>query len=487
MDTEEFLNLIEGVPNKDDEKKRAQEYCKIIRDEFKKLSKGDVFGQNLKAVYLVELIIDAESEDKYHPQYRVYANGTDDNNLEVLINAAIRQFVDEEHYAFYYNCDQLDGEIPIKIQRCLNTNTDTDEYWCRLLFKGITLSGNPSYPCIVLRFDKIGLETRIQWSGEKHPFLESLESEWSFGRINDLINKKVCYNELFRRAATRSDHFIYLYEDVFNTLSTLKYENESNIGSILKIKETREEGFDKLQSNYDISICLKQPINIEENSYKKIRKLLEVTNDSLSLLMNGNDEIFAIGKMIENPSCEYYQVCFEGFMKWVLYKNNEIYLRFENMIPRIPDKEIGISKNGIELLKETFNITETSKHERIIEEAVSQRHGTMIVFAENASDESERLKESGIIIESADMSKEGLVKAVSAIDGAIICDSKGICYSIGTILDGSTSKQADSSRGARYNSAKRYIEQQKEKEKNTFIVVVSEDGYVNCFSTNESK
>lgn len=111
----------------------------------------------------------------------------------------------------------------------------------------------------------------------------------------------------------------------------------------------------------------------------------------------------------------------------------------------------------------------------------------MVVFAENASDESERLKESGIRIESADMGKEGLVKAVSAIDGAIICDSKGICYSIGTILDGSTSKQADSSRGARYNSAKRYIEQQKEKEKNTFIVVVSEDGYVNCFSTNESK
>lgn len=487
MDTEEFWNLIEGVPNKDDEKKNAQEYCKIIRDEFKKLSKGDVFGQNLKAVYLVELIIDAKSEDKYHPKYRVYANGTDDKDLEVLINAAIQQFVDEDNYAFHYNYDQLDGQIPIKIQRYLNTNTNTDEYWCKLLFKGMTLSGNPSYPCIVLCFDKIGLETRIQWSGKKHPFLDSLKREWTFGRVNDLINKKVCYNELFRRAATSSDHFIYLYGDVFNTLSTLKYENESNIGSILKIKETREEGFDKLQSNYDISICFKQPISVEEDSYKKIRKLLEVTNDSLSLLMNGNDEIFAIGKMIENPSCEYYQVRFEEFMKWTLYKNKEKFLCFENMIPRIPDTERGITESDIILLKKTFNITDTSIYERIIEEAVFQQHGTMVVFAENASDESERLNESGIRIEPTDICKAGLVKAVSTIDGAIICDPEGLCYSIGTILDGSTSKQADSSRGARYNSAKRYIEQQKEKEKNTFIVVVSEDGYVNCFSTNESK
>ncbi len=34
--------------------------------------------------------------------------------------------------------------------------------------------------------------------------------------------------------------------------------------------------------------------------------------------------------------------------------------------------------------------------------------------------------------------------------------------------------EEDASRGARYNSAIRYI---------TFIVIVSEDGYVNCFFT----
>jgi len=56
---------------------------------------------------------------------------------------------------------------------------------------------------------------------------------------------------------------------------------------------------------------------------------------------------------------------------------------------------------------------------------------------------------------------------------------------IGTILDGIKSKKTNMSRGARYNSAIRYIESQKSKHKRTFIVVVSEDGYVNCFSSEE--
>lgn len=202
--------------------------------------------------------------------------------------------------------------------------------------------------------------------------------------------------------------------------------------------------------------------------------------------MNGKGEIFAIGKMIKNPSCPYYQIHFEGFMRWVLYKNNERFLCFENMLPQIPKEEKGINEKDLNLLKKAFNINNTTKFEKIIMESVKQKHGTMVVFTENASDESERLKESGISIEPIDVSNGELIKAASSIDGALICDSEAVCHSIGVILDGKTSKQADSSRGARYNSAKRYIEQQKDNKKNTFIVVVSEDGYIDCFSTVKS-
>ena len=53
------------------------------------------------------------------------------------------------------------------------------------------------------------------------------------------------------------------------------------------------------------------------------------------------------------------------------------------------------------------------------------------------------------------------------------------------ILDGESSKKTDLSRGARYNSAIRYIEKQKNIHKKTFVVVVSEDGYVDCFSSEQ--
>lgn len=151
----------------------------------------------------------------------------------------------------------------------------------------------------------------------------------------------------------------------------------------------------------------------------------------------------------------------------------------------IPDKEIGISNKNLELLKRTFDISDTSKFEKIIQKAVSQKHGTIVVFAENAMDEASRLEESGISITPIDISTGMLVEEITSIDGALICDVDGICYSIGTILDGIKSERTDSSRGARYNSAIRYIEKQKKNQKKTFIVVVSEDGYVNCFSSEE--
>lgn len=215
METDEILNLLEGIPDKDEEKKRAEKYYNTISNELRKISKADAFGSNLKAVYLVSLIIDVECDDKMHPNYKVYANGTSDMDLQELINSAIRMFVDEGHYAFHYSYDQLESELPSVIQDYLNDNINTDEYWCRLLFRSMTISGKPLYPFVVLCFDKIRLETNISYDGKRHPFLESLKTEWSFGKVNDIQNGKICYNKFFRRAATSSDSFVYLYGRCF--------------------------------------------------------------------------------------------------------------------------------------------------------------------------------------------------------------------------------------------------------------------------------
>ena len=383
-------------------------------------------------------------------------------------------------------CHQLESEFPRIIDEYLNYNNVKDEYWCKLLFNNsMTLSGKKSYNFIILHFDKVALETNIKYKDKRHPFLDALKHEWAFGKVNDIDSRKINYSELFRRAAYTEDYFVYLYGDIFNALSALKYESGTNYGSILALCRTKDKTFDEVQLNYEVSINFNCAIKIEDDSYRKIRKLLEMAKNNLSLLMNEDGKIYAIGKMIDNPSCEYYKINFDGFLKWTLYKNNEKLLCYENMIPMIPDKEMGISNENLGLLKRTFDISDTSKFEKIIQKAVSQKNGTIVVFTENANDEASRLKESGISITPIDISTGMLVEEITAIDGALICDVDGICYSIGTILDGIRSERTDSSRGARYNSAIRYIEKQKKNQKKTFIVVVSEDGYVNCFSSEE--
>ena len=484
----DIFDHMDGIPDKESEKVRAQEVYKKVRNEFKKISKEDALGYSLQAVYIAHIIIDNECDcnEKVPPSYRLYANGTNDKDLQVILDKAIQKFIKEGNYFFHYYCHQLEREFPRIIDEYLNYNNIKDEYWCKLLSDNdTTLSGKKSYNFIILHFDKVVLETNITYKGKRHPFLDALKHEWSFGKVNDIDNRKINYNELFCRAAHKENSFVYLYEDIFNALSALKYESGENYGSILVLCRTKDKSFDEVQSNYKISIKFKHEIELENNSYKKIRKLLEMAKKNMSLLMNEDGKIYAMGKMIDNPSCEYYEISFDGFFKWTLYKNKEKLLCYENMIPMIPDKEIGISNKNLELLKRTFDISDTSKFEKIIQKAVSQKHGTIVVFAENAMDEASRLEESGISITPTDISTGMLVEEITSIDGALICDVDGICYSIGTILDGIKSERTDSSRGARYNSAIRYIEKQKKNQKKTFIVVVSEDGYVNCFSSEE--
>ena len=55
----------------------------------------------------------------------------------------------------------------------------------------------------------------------------------------------------------------------------------------------------------------------------------------------------------------------------------------------------------------------------------------------------------------------------------MILSPEGICYAIGAILDGLATDEGDPSRGARYNSAVRYV---KSSQVNCLAVVVSEDG-----------
>lgn len=95
----------------------------------------------------------------------------------------------------------------------------------------------------------------------------------------------------------------------------------------------------------------------------------------------------------------------------------------------------------------------------------------MIVVAEDAASESNRLSKQGTRIEPTLLS-ESLMKSVSGIDGTILVDPSGVCHAIGIILDGEATDQCTPSRGSRYNSGVRYVESSGPKR---LAVVVSDD------------
>jgi hypothetical protein len=108
--------------------------------------------------------------------------------------------------------------------------------------------------------------------------------------------------------------------------------------------------------------------------------------------------------------------------------------------------------------------------------ASHQTHGTMLVVHADAQGEASRLSPPAMPIKPCPLADSTLL-AVSAIDGAVIVDPAGNCHAVGAILDGrAVQGLGDASRGARYNSAHRYLA---EAGRNCLIIIVSEDGMLN--------
>jgi hypothetical protein len=87
---------------------------------------------------------------------------------------------------------------------------------------------------------------------------------------------------------------------------------------------------------------------------------------------------------------------------------------------------------------------------------MQQRHGSMIVVAEDAAAEASRLSGQGTPIEPVRLTG-ALLRSASNIDGTILVDPFGNCHAIGVILDGDASDMCTPSRGSRYNSGVRYV------------------------------
>ena len=240
------------------------------------------------------------------------------------------------------------------------------------------------------------------------------------------------------------------------------------------------------QTNHpDISAKVKLKVPIAIYNYRGIRKLLEVSSSQMALLCDV-ESVWGFGVPLDTykPSLEnLFEIRFTEHYTWELVHAENIMLRVKYREPRLPRKRFN-KEQFYDHVYRLFKVSKTTADILVtaVEAAVDQRHGTMLVITPEAEKETARLAAQSTSIEPVMVSRE-IISHVSSVDGAILISSDGIVHSFGVILDGKATKNGNSARGARYNSAIRYVDGEKARNVNCLALIVSEDGYVDLYPT----
>lgn len=256
--------------------------------------------------------------------------------------------------------------------------------------------------------------------------------------------------------------------DRLNVISATHYERRVGRGRIIIARPDHPAVRSKLR--------LATPVPLSESQWT--RKLLEMAEGGVALLSD-SAHVLGLGTVSEEYDAalgDIFIVSFVDHYKWELRHAETVLMRVEYGTPGLPNPPLGRAAFSAALARVFPEITpEVDKRLwRIVETAMTQPHGTMIVISGGAPDEAERLKSQCTRIEPVVLGDD-MVRRVTSIDGAVLLDAEGRCHAVGVILDGRATLQGRPARGARYNSAQRYAS---DAPAATIAVVVSEDGRV---------
>jgi hypothetical protein len=251
-----------------------------------------------------------------------------------------------------------------------------------------------------------------------------------------------------------------------NAISALRYEGTESLGQIVfgpKDSPTINRRFQ-----------LTRPLELEKP--KLARKAIEMTGGDLCCICSGEEGISALGTLVTPADFDAIQVTFAGHYRWDLIHQEQTLMRVAYGVPKLPTSRLEEAAFA-EYLHRRFP---TMPHDvvqqvwEVVNVAIEQKHGTMLTISAAAADEAERLSSQCMPVRPAPLTA-ALVQNLTRIDGAVLLDTSGSCHAIGVILDGMATVAGDPARGARYNSAIRYV---KSAPAPTICIVVSEDGDV---------
>jgi hypothetical protein len=260
---------------------------------------------------------------------------------------------------------------------------------------------------------------------------------------------------------------------IINTISSLRYEGAEGVGCLLLARRGHP--------NLEEVFALTCPVDLTD--YRAVRKLLEMTTPNIHLLADA-DKVYALGREVGQYDAsreDLFAFHFVTYYTWEFSHDSHILLRCRYGLPGLARPRLNRLAFKREF-KRTFGVPKVEELERlwqVVLEASRQPKGTLLVISTEALGEADRLKLQCTLIEPVVLTPT-ITQLVTAIDGAVLLDPQGYCYSIGVILDGkAASGHGNSTRGARYNSAIRYVESS---DFPTLVVVVSEDGMVDVMT-----
>jgi hypothetical protein len=257
--------------------------------------------------------------------------------------------------------------------------------------------------------------------------------------------------------------------DAMNLVASLRYEGAEGHGRVLIARPAHPavRGY----VTFETRVPLGEP--------RWARKVLEMASQDVGALCDGSS-LFGLGSVLPGYSAtgeDLFEVVFVGDQTWDLVHAGRTLMRTRYGLPGLPKPRLDqvAFDDTFSRLFERYAGRDGQAVWDAVLTACTQRHGTMIVVVEDAAPEAARLSRQGTPITAARLSSE-VIKRVTAIDGALLLDPTGTCHAIGVILDGLATAEGTPARGARYNSALRYVATRKDAA--TLIVIVSEDGDV---------
>jgi hypothetical protein len=260
-----------------------------------------------------------------------------------------------------------------------------------------------------------------------------------------------------------------LYE-ALNEVSTMRYEQRIGVGHmLLACRDT---------TGIKRKFTLSRPVGLDQ--HRAVRKLLELSSDKRLALLTDGQDIYGLGSLTDDydPVSEsVFSVTILGQGNWEISHCEQSLLHVQYGRPKLPHPRLD-REHFIDIATRIFNDAETCDAATLwdlAQAAANAEHGTMLVISADAAGEARRLGAQAIVIDATPVMSDDLAPLTS-IDGAVLLDPKGMMHAIGVILDGVATDTGDPSRGARYNSAVRYLAGS---ESATMIILVSEDGMIN--------